>query len=259
MIKKFFITRPIIFYLPYFICLYKVMNRSPKKKKLLKFVHITKTGGTSIEELGQKYGHHWGKFDIEYRDALYKNPNIRKKKDWYHYPIRYIPKKELSNLKKKYDFFTVVRNPYSRVVSEYYCEWGGYPRVPPSDDKKQFNKDIHDSLLNMKQWIEEIKEGKSSPIMHGHNIPEYLFVYDESGRKIVKNVIYFEDLDNQFNDLMKKYNVNIHMNKNFKKNPSRTNVKVKFTEDDLSKENIKLINEIYAQDFQRFKYQKKGT
>ena len=34
--------------------------------KELKFIHITKTGGTYIEDIGIKNGKKWGRFDKEY-------------------------------------------------------------------------------------------------------------------------------------------------------------------------------------------------
>ena len=33
--------------------------------KELKFIHITKCAGTSIENLGKKYGYNWGKYHYE--------------------------------------------------------------------------------------------------------------------------------------------------------------------------------------------------
>ena len=71
--------------------------------KRLKFIHITKTGGTSIEETGLKYNIRWGKFHAEYGN-------------WFH--EKFINKPRW--LRVKYDWFTVVRNPYNRIMSEYH-------------------------------------------------------------------------------------------------------------------------------------------
>ena len=35
-------------------------------QKELKFIHITKTGGTTIEQIGRKYGILWGQLHHEY-------------------------------------------------------------------------------------------------------------------------------------------------------------------------------------------------
>ena len=34
----------------------------PERKKHLKFIHITKNRGTTIEEIGQAFGVSWGKY-----------------------------------------------------------------------------------------------------------------------------------------------------------------------------------------------------
>ena len=76
--------------------------------KELKFIHITKTGDTSIEDIGKNNNIIWGRFHEEY--------------GWWHEP--FIRKHE--SLKSKYNWFTVVRNPYTRVISEFYCKWGTF-------------------------------------------------------------------------------------------------------------------------------------
>ena len=50
----------------------------------------------------------WGMFHKEYGH--------------HHRPFREKPLK----LHEKYDWFMVLRNPYTRLVSEFYCHWGGW-------------------------------------------------------------------------------------------------------------------------------------
>ena len=70
--------------------------------KKLRFLHISKTGGQSIAASAFKKNIKWG---------LYDKYNIGQR--------RYIEHNLLSNIEnaKDYDWFTVVRNPYSRLVS----------------------------------------------------------------------------------------------------------------------------------------------
>jgi len=74
--------------------------------KELKFIHITKCAGTFIEDLGYENDILWGKFHEEY--GFWHSIFIDRDK----------------KLKEKYDWFMIVRNPYTRILSEYYCKWG---------------------------------------------------------------------------------------------------------------------------------------
>ena len=84
-------------------------------RKELKFIHITKTGGSSIEECAKKKGILFG-----VHDPVYMNPPRCK---WH--PHHAIFTKLPIEVRRTYDWFTVVRNPYDRIISEYYCKWGG--------------------------------------------------------------------------------------------------------------------------------------
>jgi hypothetical protein len=69
---------------------------------------------------------------------------------------------------------------------------------------------------------------------------------------IVNNILKFENLDNDFDDLMKKYNYSNITIKNFKINNSNKT----FTIDNLYKETIENINSYYHVDFIMFDYNK---
>ena len=89
-------------------------------RKKLRFVHVTKCAGTSIESIS---GGTWGRFDDDLKRAYSRTfpPNV----EWWHVPPKYLGAEELARLSRHHDFFTVVRSPYDRVISEYYCQWGG--------------------------------------------------------------------------------------------------------------------------------------
>ena len=91
--------------------------------KILKFIHITKCAGTSIEDVGKENNILWGRFHKEY--------------GWWH-EIFINKSKEL---KLKYDWFVVIRNPYERLISEFYCKWGGIGTHHNIDNinEKEFN------------------------------------------------------------------------------------------------------------------------
>ena len=101
------------------------------KKKILKFIHISKNAGSSIEKIGITKNIQWG---------IYHSFE-------YGYWHNYFPNKPIQ-LKLKYDWFMIVRNPYNRILSEYYCEWGGIGKKNINHTKKEMNEYLIKKIKN---------------------------------------------------------------------------------------------------------------
>ncbi len=190
--------------------------------KELKFIHITKCAGTSIENIGIYFNIKWGRFD----------PTI---------PFWHYPQSQLSiPTQLKFDWFVIVRHPLTRLVSEFYCKWGG-----PSfliETKLDFNNFL----------INQLKSIQKDPwVRNGHYTPQYLYIEKSISKKI--HILYFEDLENQFNNLMIEYGLECKLNK--KDNEASNN---NFTLHDFNQELIDLICIVYAKDFELFGYELKN-
>ena len=183
-----------------------VLTKSIVKRKELKFVHITKNAGTTIEEIGRP---HWGRYDKEYRDAVSDVYGLPW--DHWHIPPQFMARDYLSAFRKKFDFFAVVRNPFDRVVSEYYCEWGG-PKQK-QDNADHVNRWICGRLEKLRRDIATFEENRRSgarlsayPVLEGHWIPQHLYLWDTQGARIIppENLVAFEDMARQFDALMRR-------------------------------------------------------
>jgi hypothetical protein len=199
-------------------------------QKRLKFIHIPKNAGTSIEDNALDHNILWGRYDNVLKWYIKKIPGA----PFWHTPLRLIPKYRLEEMLKYYDFFAVVRNPYDHCLSEfhYYVKIG---KLKKDGDKDYLNKVI----------CRYIKQNRDMD----HWAPQSNFIYDENGQVIVKYVLYFEHLESHFNWLMQKYGMdNIKLQK-------QSNVSDKnFTVTDLYPETIATINKFYHDDFTNFGY-----
>lgn len=95
----------------------------------------------------------------------------------------------------------IVRNPYERLISEFYCKWGGIGNLNDKNiDEIWFNSYIKNCILD--------RDKKNHPRnkQNGHH-------HTEQYKYIVPNVsihiIHIENLKYEFNELMKKYKLNI--------------------------------------------------
>ena len=140
--------------------------------KELKFMHVTKTGGTSIERAGMKLNVSWGKFHT-FTEKAYGF--------WHDLPTRKNP-----HLIRKYDWFTVVRNPFTRVVSEFWCPWGGRGR-PNEVNISSFNAFVAQQVTSQHHRFA------------GHWTPQakYLSVLS-FGPDMLLRVLHFESLRDDF-------------------------------------------------------------
>lgn len=186
------------------------------KTKNLKFIHITKTAGTSIEDSGIKNNLSWGRFHVEYGD-------------WHEF----FPNK--SN-ELKYDWFTVVRNPYERILSEYYCKYGGIG-----------GKNIWHTYNDMDAYlIDKIKNRKKSG---DHYSEQYKYLPNDPN--IIVHVLKFENLEEEFSSLLDQYNIT-HFTLSKENARMKANFSLPFTVDHFSHELMELINKVYANDFEIF-------
>jgi len=208
------------------------------QKRKLKFIHITKTAGTTIEELARSRGILWGRFDHDLRQL---EGRFLCGSAFWHTPLRFLEENALQELQRNFDFFAVVRDPYERVISECYCPWAGLH--PETDSRESFNAEICKQLLRLKQ---RIRDNEHPP---GHWTPQHYYVYDERGERMVQHVIRFENLVAEFAALMERYGLDISIDTCHNAGRSK-----QYSVSELSGNNIRLINEIYAGDFKRFGY-----
>lgn len=199
------------------------------KKCKLKFLHIPKTAGESIEKAAYNNGIRWGKLDTDL--DTYYSVNLKYNE---HVPLRYMNEFSKNYLLSNYDFFSVVRNPYHRLISninfiiERYNDLG--------NTKDEIIKNYMKKICN---YQDEVSYS-----------PQYDFIFDKNGHQNVKHIIKYENLDIELSSLFQKYDLNFTI--------GRENVtKYKFiTLDDFSRYQIDTINKIYDVDFSTFSYSK---
>ena len=201
----------------------KVKLDTKYKKDDIKFIHITKTAGTTIENIGKEHGYNWGKYDRNYLEKFKKLKKFAHNNPW-HIPLQYFT----TNPYKDKILFTVVRNPYSRCISEYYCPWTG-------------NKNQNASVEEFNKWIQH--KLTQNDIVSFLPYSEYFSYNNEI---IINYILYFENLEQEFNHLFGNVKLDRHENKSmyFKK----------YDIHDLDRTTIRMINDKYKKDFNLFKY-----
>lgn len=191
------------------------------------YIHIPKTAGTSIEQFLKDNG----KNSIDYL-GVRNNRSL-------HHLLAIELRKELPFLFKKYYKFSLVRNPYDRLLSEYY--WTPIPGVgyKSGQSKADFITYVS-NVVNKKLYFDNI--------YNDHFIPQVDFLY--SGKNLLVDQIFrYEDLDWVVQYLKKKLNINNdlpYLNK------SKNSIK-KIEWNEKQKERI---YKIYFRDFINFNYQK---
>lgn len=213
----------------------------------LLFIHIPKTGGTSVENYFS-----W-KYDIKLNnDSLYKFLNMEEETDNLKDTIKELDTsislqhqtygtlyKFRDAFKIKFDnslkIISIVRNPYERVISELF-----WKRIINKNSTKE---EVYNAI---KKFVINIIERKN--MYDNHNIPQYKFLVDDNGN-IDNNIILLktENLSNGMKSLgYNDFNVRANVN------PVKSNYY-----DYLNDSSINIINDIYHKDFILFGYDKK--
>ena len=215
----------------------------------LEFVHATKTGGSAIEKAAAKHGIAWGA--CHYNCGSFNDMKCPSRSPPQYFegrvmPTRYagtvlwhVPPRYWSpNLLEGHKTFTVVRNPYSRAVSEYYNKWDGFAgTVEERNDPANLNAWIQTNLIDRPKGIRYLQHSK--------------YVYDDDGKKVVDVVLHFENLAAEFNELMESEGLPIRLdNTPFNERTGSSLLGV----EDLTNATIKKINDYAMDDFINFDY-----
>ena len=191
------------------------------------------------------------------------------------------------------DLFTVIRNPYSRFVSEFHCPWmgiqssGGQLRIAMFGNTtttalstvQKADYILNPDIMNVWiQWkvtqihtaIQEVKKkgpkgtkGMLRAFGSKHFINQVEYVYD-GDKVIITNIVQYENLASDFQALMDTYNLNITLpatavNTGQVHATTTSNVTNRLSYRDLYPETIARINEYAKPDFQKFGYQMVDT
>mmetsp|Transcript_25476 Transcript_25476/g.42373 ORF Transcript_25476/g.42373 Transcript_25476/m.42373 type:complete len:370 (-) Transcript_25476:1793-2902(-) len=242
-------------------------------QRRLEFVHIPKTGGTVIESEAARHNITWAICHFAHHEAAklislketicpkgslkYPWPQTPKYHQcpWWHIPPQYF-ELQGANPYAGADLFAVVRNVYDRIVSEYYY-MGTYLTDKSADqlnDVGAFNRWLRTWLTRMCRMrrgdIGRNRTGNAPYFTNaGHWIPQYHFIY-EHRRQVVKHVLRFEHLAEDFHALMKLYNLPLRL-------PEK---KVRKSHDkqlgvwNMTLANLELIEMLYTDDFLAWGY-----
>ena len=190
------------------------------------FIHIPKTAGTSIEQFIKDNNN---------------NPiillGVKNGRSMHHYSALEI-KSLFPDIFSKYYKFSFVRNPYDRLLSEYY--WCKIPNVGFKYGKTK---------LEFLYYVSNVIKQKSyfKNIFNDHFIPQYMFVYNTNNELLVNHLFKYENLDIAIEFIKKKININKSLDKLNKTNTEKT---------EWSNIEKEIIYSLYEKDFLYFQYKK---
>lgn len=196
------------------------------RKKCI-FIHIPKTAGTSIEQFIKDDN----KNDLEYL-------GVRGNRSMHHFTALEL-KMELKYIFDLYYKFSIVRNPYDRLLSEYY--WTPIPNVgfKAGKSKFEFLNYVADTVKNKKYF---------DNIYNDHFIPQHQFLFNNK-KLLVNEVFKYEDLSRASDYLKKKLNIE-------KELPYLNNSKLNIKKDYWNLRQKERIYKLYKNDFIIFNYEK---
>lgn len=205
------------------------------------FIHIPRTGGTYIESL---FGMQWQQENDDENNEGNKNKLFGVyKQNSLLFTLQHLTALELHiHFKEyeKYKKFTIVRNPYHRILSlwlQHKPEFENYNFIDFLNllyEKKVFEYNHYCGRVG-DDYIDDIKY---------HFIPQHFYTHDENNEQLVDNIFFYEE-DKLQNFIDSEFGVKISFQQ------QKTD---DYYEKFLDKDVIQMINTIYESDFKFFNY-----
>jgi hypothetical protein len=197
------------------------------------FIHIPKTGGTTIEAVFRKAG-----FEEYFRTTAGTSVNRVMRCTPQHFHFRLL--KSIFHLPKFRGIFTVVRNPYTRIQSEFSMRH----RDPSKNNP-------HDVCA----WIERVThQQKQRPFLNDNHIrPQAEFLVPGCDVFKLEN-----GLEAVFDGLHHKFGLILPYESDLRAMSSETRSGYRSADVLLTSKAIDLIDDFYRRDFETFEYKKLG-
>jgi hypothetical protein len=206
------------------------------------FVHVPKCAGVSIELIfferdGLKLKpHHIVKqltpeqrAKYKHGDYLSNDPNIK-----LNGPAQHFTASQAKQYVEQYGdcyTFTIVRNPWDKMVSEF-----------------QWQKQILRRNVTLKRVIQEAEVDQSKRRdANPHYMPQWMFVYDDDNNKLVDDVFFIEDMQSVQDMLNSKFDLGVTLTKS---NSTKRNHYSDYYTDDLRDK----VQAMYSKDIELFNY-----
>jgi hypothetical protein len=190
-------------------------------KYSLFFIHIPRTGGTTLEKiLGFRNHYSWKRPDYQNIFGYDKKKKIMLQ----HATYQQIIKNEYNP--QNYKIITIIRNPYYRVMSLY---------------KYVARKESLDKFLN------KIEKYLQYDYFYQ---PQYKYLINEKGEINIDEIVRFENYEEDLKKIKEKYNLDINISFDTNKQLN----KKKAIDSVLTEEQKLIIQRIYKKDFELFGY-----
>jgi hypothetical protein len=200
-------------------------------------IHIPRTGGSAIERFFHSIG------DMEWAKESWIGEGYLHQR-WYEY--QHLSISELFGLTgefRNFHSFAVIRNPYSRLVSEFYWRRSLSEQKNASLRPFESLEDLVSAIplevdTHWRDCVEGANRAQSNFLIHVR--PQHHYVCTSTGFQVVKDLLRFERLNEDFNELLGRYGLHADTIRN---RPEKN-----FGEY-FSRETLDLVNLLYARDF----------
>lgn len=200
------------------------------------FIHIPKTGGTSIETAFEMFGD----WKVENKDTLFglmQSPELKALNLISNF-LQHVTLDQaqlISPIPSSYTTFSFVRNPWDKMVSIYSNPDNNLASTAMQQGIKLKNLSFEDFITQ----IEKIK--------HIHLEPQHKFICDDTGKINVSFLGKFESLEKDFKNLCKIIDKDIRL-------PHKNRSARGDYRDYYSNKSRKIIEERYQRDINLFSY-----
>jgi hypothetical protein len=234
--------------------------QSLNRAKALTFFHIPKTAGTAIEYAAGSANLAWGSclFNHKPKRDICRYPSDSKEwpqyVGWWHVPPQFFPLAGADPYQGA-ELFAVVRDPYDRMVSEFYyiCTLKVFDWRPDQCDRSRLlesdymNAWLQNKLLSRRA---ELGAAQSYLVDNGHFTPQYDFLVGPHEVRMVDHVLRMEDdLNSEFTALMKAFKLSHVKLKKLNALGAEARGEHHLSVQDINQETLESIHQTYPRDF----------